>query len=129
MRGLDERNLKPDQVHRLLEVIEQARRAPLPNAADEPSREVDRELRPAVGLMSAWVSQLARDLEIETALLATRADLEALLRGDEQARLAHGWRAELVGEPVRRLLDGDAALAFERGGELVLEARSRQRLS
>ena len=44
------------------------------------------------------------------------------------ARLAVGWRAELVGEPIRRLVDGEAALAFDGHGELVLEARSRRPL-
>ena len=39
------------------------------------------------------------------------------------ARLADGWRAELVGEPVRRLVQGDAALAFDGKGGLVLEDR------
>jgi ribonuclease D len=86
--------------------------------------ELPSELRPAVPLVSAWVSQVARDLQIELALLATRADLEALLRGDPDARLAHGWRADTVGEPIRRLLDGDVALAFERRGGLRLEPRA-----
>lgn len=80
-----------------------------------------RDLRPAVTLVSAWVSQLARDLGIETALLATRSDLQALLSGAPDARLATGWRAQLVGEPVRRLVEGHAALAFRPGSaDLVL---------
>ena len=86
--------------------------------------ELSRELRPAVGLVSSWVSQLARDADLDTSLLATRADLEALLRGDDDARLATGWRAELVGEPIRRLVSGDASLAFDGRGGLVLEERS-----
>lgn len=80
-----------------------------------PVDDFERDLRPAVTLVSAWVSQLARDLGIETALLATRSDLQAFLSGDPRARLATGWRAELVGEPVRRLVDGEAALAFRPG--------------
>ncbi len=93
---------------------------------EAPSRDLDRELRPAVSLVSAWVSQLSKNLEIETALLATRADLEAFLRRDDDARLASGWRAELAGEPIRRLVDGEAALAFSGKGELVLEERSHR---
>jgi ribonuclease D len=81
-------------------------------------------MRPAVGLVSSWVSQLARDEDLDTALLATRSDLEALLRGDPDCRLATGWRAELVGEPIRRLVSGRASLAFDRDGGLVLEDRS-----
>ncbi len=82
-----------------------------------------RELRPAVALVAAWVNQLAHDRQIDPTLLATRADVEALVRGDDDARLAEGWRAELAGGPITRLVGGDAALAFERGA-VVLEERS-----
>jgi len=89
-------------------------------------RSVDgRELRPAVALVAAWVNQVARDRDLDPALLATRADVEALVRGDDDARLASGWRADLAGGPIRRLVSGDAALAFE-GGSVVLEERSNQ---
>ena len=40
---------------------------------------------------------------------------------------AVGWRAELVGAQVKRLVSGEAALAFT-SGELVLERRSRELL-
>ena len=82
-------------------------------------------LRPAIGLVSSWVGQLARERLIEPSLLATRADIEALIRGDTDARLLQGWRSELVGEPIRRLVAGEAALAFD-GDALVLEERSRR---
>ena len=57
-----------------------------------------------------------------------RQDLEALLRSEPEARLATGWRAGLVGEPIRRLVAGEAALAFAGEGRLVLEERSRRPL-
>ena len=82
-------------------------------------------LRPAVGLVTSWVGQLARERMIEPSLLATRADIEALIRGDADARLSRGWRSEIVGEPIRRLVEGEAALAFD-DGQLVLEERSRR---
>jgi ribonuclease D len=126
VRGLDDRHLRGRQADELMAAIEHALEKPAERREDQPPRDLDRELRPAVGLVAAWVSQLARNLEIDTALLATRADLEALLRGDADARLAEGWRAEIVGEPVRRLVEGEAALAFNGKGELVLEERSHR---
>ncbi|MDW3218364.1 MAG: ribonuclease D [Acidimicrobiales bacterium] len=94
-----------------------------------PKRSSDtRDLRPAVALVAAWVNQLARDRELDPTLLATRADVEALVRGDDDARLATGWRAELAGGPIRRLVAGDAALAFE-DGAVVLEERSGRPVS
>ncbi|HVN51154.1 MAG TPA: HRDC domain-containing protein [Acidimicrobiales bacterium] len=124
VRGLDDRHLRGPQASEILAAVADASDAPPRPQNDGESHELERELRPAVALVSAWVSQLSRNLEIDTGLLGTRADIEALLRGDRDARLAHGWRAELVGEPIRRLVDGEAALAFDRGGELRLEARS-----
>jgi ribonuclease D len=126
VRGLDDRHLRGRQAEDLIAAIEHALEQPTERRDDQPPRDLDRELRPAVGLVAAWVSQLARNLEIDTTLLATRADLEALLRGDADARLAEGWRAEIVGEPVRRLVEGEAALAFNGKGELVLEERSHR---
>ena len=88
-----------------------------------PTGDVDRDLRPAVTLVSAWISQLSRRLQIDTMLLATRNDVEALLRGDENARLTRGWRADVVGQDIRRLVEGRAALSFDGHGGLVLEDR------
>ena len=129
IRGLDDRHLRGEQAEAVLAAVRDglSRR---PEAAEEPeNRELDRDLRPAVALVSAWVSQLSRDLEIDTTLLGTRGDIEALLRQEPDARLAMGWRAELVGEPIRRLVDGEAALAFNGDGSLAIEERSRQPLS
>ena len=113
-------------IHRLgrvLAAVEAGRGASVPKLGT-PTYDLDRRLRPAVSLVAAWVSQLSRELEIETSLVATRADIEALLAGDPAARLSVGWRAELVGERIRQLVDGEAALAFDGSGNLVLEDRA-----
>ena len=123
VRGLDERSLRKPLVDELLDAI-RAGVALDPEAITQADvEEIPRDLRPAVTLVSAWVSQLARDLHIDTTLLATRSDLVALLVRDEDARLAHGWRAQLVGDQIRQLVDGEAALAFNGSGGLVLEPR------
>src|SRR5262249_29162525 len=110
IRGVDGRTLRASLAQELVDVVAEAVANPPRATASAAQPELPAELRPAVPLVSAWASQLARDLQIELALLATRADLEALLRGDQDARLARGWRADLVGEPIRRLLDGEVAL-------------------
>lgn len=124
VRSVDGRFLRDGAGNDLLAVIRDAQQH-APRPSEDHRADLERELRPALGLVSAWVSQLARNLDIDTAILANRGDLEALLRGDPEARLAHGWRAGLVGEPVRKLVAGEAALAFDPDGELVLEGRSR----
>ena len=73
--------------------------------------------------MSAWVSEVARAERLDTALLATRADLVALLRNDPGARLASGWRAELLGDAIRRLVEGKAGISFDgKGGLRLIDA-------
>jgi hypothetical protein len=37
--------------------------------------------------------------------------------------LEQGWRSDLLGQPIRDLVEGRAALAFEPGRGLVLEER------
>lgn len=127
VRGFD-RNQKDEVIAGLLAAVAEGAAADPPKDHADPSGGVDRDLRPAVALASAWITQLARDLDLDPAVLATRGDLEALLRGDDDARLARGWRAELAGIPVRRLVAGEAAVAFAGDGELVIEARSHRRL-
>lgn len=80
-------------------------------------------LKPAVPLATAWLSQQAKDLSIDPALLATRADIEAFLRNEEECRLLHGWRHAAVGAPLRDLIDGKVAMAFDSRRGLVLEPR------
>jgi ribonuclease D len=127
IRGLD-RGMRDDAANDLLAAVRTGLDSPVPPSDDVPQTTLDRDLRPAVALISAWVSQLARDLELDVSLLATRGDIEAFLRDDPEARLATGWRSELAGEPVRSLLAGGAAVAFAGNGELVIEERSHRPL-
>lgn len=125
VRGVDGRSLRSSTAHELLAVIAAAVANPIHIERHSNEPEMPAELRPAVPLVSAWATQVARDLQIELALLATRADLEELLRGSAGARLARGWRSDALGSSIAELIDGRAALAFERGGGLRLEGRPR----
>lgn len=126
VRGLDSRQVRGRAGDELWAAIRAGLERDPATVPLPPEGDLDRELRPAVTLASAWVSQLARELAIETALLATRSDIQAFLAGDPTARLARGWREGLVGERVRQLVDGHAALAFDGNGGLVLEERSNR---
>jgi len=124
VRGVDDRLARGEGGETLLRLVEEGADLPPPPRSGATKREARPDLRPAVALVAAWVAQLSRELELDSALLGTRADIEALVRGDEDARLSQGWRAELAGEPIRRLMSGEAALAFDGDGGLVLEERS-----
>ena len=129
LRGVDGRVLKGGAGEELLAVIREARTASPAPREPASAPELSSELRPVVPLISAWLNQRARDLDLETSLLATRSDLEDLLRGAPDARLTHGWRGEIVGEPIRRLVAGETALAFEQGRGLVLVERVGERVT
>lgn len=124
VRGVDDRLGRGDMGDTILELVACGTKMPPPTRSGTARREPRPDLRPAVALVAAWVAQIARELSIDPALLGTRADIEALVRGDEDARLSVGWRAELAGEPIRRLMSGEAAVAFDGDGGLVLEERS-----
>ncbi|MBV8690389.1 MAG: HRDC domain-containing protein [Actinobacteria bacterium] len=126
IRGLEGRPLKGDAVEELLAAVRRGKELDESQLRLPQRDDLDPALRPAVALVSAWIAQLARDVRIDASLLATRADLHALLRGDTRGRLSHGWRSHLLGEPIRRLVDGEAAVAFDGKGDLVVEKRSRQ---
>ncbi len=123
VRGLDEGKRKGGAAKEILGVVAEGVQLPLDEVQVPPAESVDRSRRAAAALVSAWAAQRARDLEIDAAILATRADIEALLMGDG-GRLASGWRHDVVGEPIRALAAGEASLAVDPSGRLVLEARS-----
>jgi len=118
-RGLDARHTRGAIAEEILAAVARGLEHPV-EMPREAGDELERRLRPAVTLVSAWVAELARQERIDTALLATRADLTALLRGDPDARLSHGWRAEVVGDGVSRLVNGRAGLTFDGEGGLRL---------
>ncbi len=118
-RGVDERFSRGKVADLILEAVQRGKLAEPPEAQNG-TDDLERDLRPAVTLISAWVSQVAKTEKIDTATLATRADLVALLSGDPSARLANGWRKEILGEGIERLVKGRAALTFDRGAGLRL---------
>ena len=74
--------------------------------------DVDKSLRPAATLVSAWITELARQSDLDAGLLGTRKDITDLLNKSENARLRHGWRAEIVGNDIEDLVAGRKALTF-----------------
>jgi len=129
LRGVEGRIPKGEAAAGLLAAIAEGQELNPELLRVPPSDDVERGQRPAANLVSAWVGQLARDLRIDPTLLATRADLHALLRGDPDARLAEGWRGQLVGDRVHQLVSGQAAIAFDGHGGLLLEERSQRSLT
>ncbi|HMK96565.1 MAG TPA: HRDC domain-containing protein [Acidimicrobiales bacterium] len=123
VRGLDPRHLRGGADQEIMAAVQRGKALPPDRLRVARSEQVSKELRPAVALASAWVAQLSRDEEVDAALLATRSDIVEFLSGKPAARLGQGWRAQLVGAPLRRLAGGQASLALDGHGRLLLEDR------
>lgn len=128
VRGLGGKSLRGDVADAVLAAVARGKQLTRRDLRLPLVDDLEREQRPAAALAAAWVAQLARQEKIDATLLATRADLTAFLGGSDKARLREGWRAKLVGEPLARLVRGEAALVFDGAGGLLLEERSGQPL-
>ena len=119
LRGVDGRLGHGSDVNELLAVVATGKET---KVVIEPTsgEDVDKRLKPAVTLVTAWISELARQQRIDTALLGTRADVDALLRRDPHCRLVHGWRRDIVGGDLEDILAGRAGLSFDGKGHLRL---------
>jgi ribonuclease D len=122
-RGIDARYLRGGADQDIMAAVARGRALPAERLRVAQNDQVSKELRPAVALASAWVAQLARDEEVDAALLATRSDVVEFLSAKPQARLGQGWRAGLVGAPLRKLAGGGASLALDGHGRLLMEDR------
>ena len=103
----------------LLEAVKAGKAAPPIEATREPAPEIARRAAAISGLATVLLRVRSDDAGIASELVATRSELEefarAAARGDEnEHQLATGWRAELVGDELRRLLDGKIAVATSR---------------
>jgi ribonuclease D len=117
-RGVDERYLGGSLAREILAAVRDGRErvVEIESNGHEP---LEKRLRPAVTLVTAWIGELAHQHEIDPTLVATNRDIVALLAGAD-CRLAHGWRRELVGHDIERLLNGETGLSFDRDGRLRL---------
>jgi ribonuclease D len=122
-RGVDGRHLAQGRAAEILRAVERGIALP-PEQIRMPSEGRESPASSAaIAVCSGVVRQIADDLDFDQGLLATRADIAQLLCG-EPSRLDSGWRCAIVGDPLRRLIAGDVAAAFDGRGHLVLEERS-----
>ncbi len=81
---------------------------------------VSAEAEGAVDLMYALLRIAADHAEMAPQLIATRDDLLDLVAGKQDARLKHGWRHEVAGSLLERLLSGEIGLTVKEGRVEVL---------
>jgi ribonuclease D len=102
---------------------------PPPERAPEMGSEMRNRIKVVLPLASAVLQATCADAGIASELVATRDDLESLIRvvseGDDGDHpLLSGWRRELAGEPLLRLLRGEVSLRVVPGPPHVAEQPS-----
>src|SRR5919197_683284 len=112
------------QLEELLQAI--ASPGPPPEAEAELPADVRRRVRVVLPLASAVLQARCAAAGVASELVATRADLEGLianqaLESDRAHPLLHGWRRELAGESLLRLLRGEISLRVLPGPPHVIE--------
>ena len=112
------------QLDALLEVLAKAD-GPAPERAAELPQELRNRVKAVLPLASAVLQAACGEAGIASELVATRDDLESLIRvvgeGGSDHPLLQGWRRELAGEPLLRLLRGEVTLQVVAGPPHVAE--------
>jgi ribonuclease D len=125
VRTLDSRHLGGGAAAEILEAVAAGAALPADKLCLPPGPQGDAIAKPMVALAAAYATERAHELNLDPALLATRADIVDFLQEPPIGRLTTGWRGNLVGAPIKKLASGEAALAVT-GSSLVLEERSRR---
>lgn len=107
------------------EIVERVRtggtREVRPLRPPERSRPPDPADAPIVALAEALARSIAREAGLAYELIATRADLQSVVaarrlgEAEPAVRMLTGWRRELIGEQVLRLLAGEVSLSVKDG--------------
>lgn len=127
------RRLHPREIERGGDSILDAVRTGLDRPKEEwprlpKMREDDTELNLAIDLLSTFVKIRGREVQIATSYLGNKKDVTSFAyahkanRDRSKLALGHGWRYELVGRDLERILEGELDFAIE-NGKVVLRER------
>ena len=116
------RGLEPGQIRRegdtLLAMIRQAADLPREQWPQDGGRPkpLTAEQEAMVDLLHAGLRLIAAQHQLSPLAIASRKDLEKLVRGETNGPLDEGWRGSLAGQTLRRLMRGEIALEVRDGG-------------
>jgi ribonuclease D len=115
------RGIEPGQIRRegdtLIKLIDEAMSLPREQWPDDGGRPkpLNANQEATVDLLSAALRLIAEQHQLSPLAIASRKELEKLVRGDSDNALDEGWRSSLAGKQLRALLQGDQHLVVMDG--------------
>lgn len=110
IRGLESKTVQ-NQGEALLAIIRQARESAKETWPRLPKgQRMTPEQDVLVDVLMAVVRKRGTEQEVSPVLLASRKDLEAVVLGQTDVPILHGWRAELAGHELQSVLSGERVL-------------------
>ncbi len=97
----------------LLAEVEAAKLEPAPARVEDKQVNAEPVDAALVDLLMALVQLRAEEHQINANLLASRKALEQALRGDNRSLVLNGWRAQLIGGDIQRMINGELALSIK----------------
>lgn len=127
------RRLHPREIERggneILEAVKTGLACPKEDWPRLPKlRADDADLNLAIDLLATFVKMRGREMQIAATYLGNKKDITNFAYAHKAKRdrgdyaLGHGWRFELVGRDLERILDGELDFAIE-NGRMVLRER------
>ncbi len=114
VRGLDRRYIKGRE-DELLGALQRGRELAPDALRSPPVRSASNAPAGLLALAMAWAGQRAEDEAIDLARVAKRDEIAAFVAGEEGSGLERGWRYELLGKSLQRLVNGEVALCIREG--------------
>ncbi|MCA9534772.1 MAG: HRDC domain-containing protein [Myxococcales bacterium] len=121
VRGLDRRSLRGHE-RGLLDALERGRSLDPADVQLPPSSAPPSAPPGLIALAMAWASQRAEDECIDLQRLGKREEIAAYVSGQRGTPLSEGWRHELLGRSLTRLVEGQVSLGID-GGRVVMVER------
>ena len=116
IRGLHPRALKRYARELLVLIGEAKSQRPEPVPEGRRPQPLERWQEPVVDILSAVVKHIAAREDLHPSVLASRMDLERMVRGERNVPALSGWRGELLKAPLLSVLAGKQGLRVAASG-------------
>ena len=94
---------------------------PLPDV----QKQNEASLEPVLAMLNSLLQLKSKQHSIALRMLATTSELSELARGNSHgSRLLKGWRGEIIGEDMMRLLNGEISLSIRNSNIIIVENNS-----